>query len=68
MHIGSSILTRDTFRDIWLRWSPYELSFGRGSAVDSGMISSETHPTPSQVDLTLHVYTKDYNWFYVTVH
>ena len=38
------MLSQTEYRDFWLRWSPYELSVGRGLTVDSGLIESETHP------------------------
>ena len=51
------MLSATEFRDFWIRWSPYELSVGRGLTVDSGLIESETHPNPVEQNFNLRVFT-----------
>ena len=58
---GQPILSKTEARDFWLRWSPDELSIGRGLRVDSQLIESEVHPAPVELNLNLKVYTLGFN-------
>ena len=51
-----------------MRWSPYELSVGRGLTVDSGLIESETHPTPVVLNYNLRVFTVNIDVAHVTIN
>ena len=66
---GGPVLSRSEYRDFWIRWSPYELSVGRGLTVDSGLIESETHPAAVVLNYNLRVYVhKAGNFAWITVH
>ena len=67
--IGGPVLSRSENRDFWIRWSPYELSVGRGLAVDSGLIESETHPAPVEQNFDLRAFVnKRGNFAWMTIH
>ena len=52
----------------WIRWSPYELSVGRGLTVDSEVIASGTHQEPNVTNYHLLVSTKDNEWANITIN
>ena len=62
-------MSRNEYRSLWIRWSPYELSVGRGLTVDSELIESETHPSPVEQNFNLRVFTHGPgNYAWLTVH
>ena len=63
------MLSQSESRDFWIRWSPYELSVGRGLTVDSDLIESETHPAPLVLNYNLRVFVnKPGNYALITIH
>ena len=61
------ILSSTEERSFWLRWSPHEVSLGRGLTVGDQLMASKSHPDP-QGDVYKMSIQNSYGWANVTIH